>query len=87
MQLPSTLAQMMKCRAGSIGLPGADHARPPAGLAGDRMGAGDMLVAGQRMADQDRVAAVGVQRAIGFIGDVDRRQRAAAVERAAGPAA
>ena len=54
MQLPSTLAQTMKCRAGSIGLPGPTIRVPPAGLAGDRMVARDMLVAGQRVADQDR---------------------------------
>ena len=37
-------------------LAGADHAVPPAGLAGDRVRAGDVLVAGQRVEDQDRVA-------------------------------
>ena len=36
---------------------GPDHGLPPAGLAGDRMIVDDMLVAGQRMADQHRVAA------------------------------
>ena len=34
---------------------GADHQLPPAVLAGDRMRLGGELVAGQRMADQDRV--------------------------------
>ena len=36
-------------------LAGADHQLPPAGLAGDRIDVGDMLVAGQRMADQHGV--------------------------------
>ena len=39
-------------------LAGADHGLPPARLAGDRMHVGDMLVAGQRVADQDGVAAL-----------------------------
>ena len=33
-------------------LAGADHGFPPAGLLGDRMHAGDVLIAGQRMANQ-----------------------------------
>ena len=37
---------------------GTDHALPPAGLAGHRMHAGDMLVAGQRMAQQDRIRSI-----------------------------
>ena len=36
---------------------GPDHMLPPAGLAGDGMRLGHVLVAGQRMADQHRVAA------------------------------
>ena len=39
-----------------------------------------MLVAGQRVADQDRVAAIGGEGAVGFIGHLDRRQQHAAVE-------
>ena len=39
-------------------LAGADHGLPPAGLAGHRMHAGDVLVAGQRVADQHRIAAL-----------------------------
>ena len=35
--------------------PGADHRIPPAWFAGDRMLFGDILIAGQRMADQYRV--------------------------------
>ena len=48
---------------------------PPARLAGDRMDVGDMLVAGQRMAEQDGVGLVGVQLAIGLIGDAEGAQR------------
>jgi hypothetical protein len=40
-----------------------------------------MLIPCQRMADQDRVRRVGIEDAIGFIGDLDRREIAAAVER------
>ena len=56
MQPPMTLQQMTKKRSVSIGLPGPDHRLPPAGLAGDRVDVRDVLVAGQRMADQHRVA-------------------------------
>jgi hypothetical protein len=41
---------------------------------------GDILIAGQRVADQDRVALVGVKRAVGFIGKIDRRKFRPAVE-------
>ena len=59
---------------------GADHGLPPAGLAGHRMHVVDMLVAGQRMADQDRVGAIGVEFAIGLVGDLERREIDAAIE-------
>ena len=61
-------------------LAGPDHRLPPAGLAGHRMDVGDMLVAGERVADQDRVAALGIERAVGLIGDLERRQIDAGVE-------
>ena len=51
---------------------GADHGLPPAGLAGQRMGVGDVLIAGERMADQHGVAALGIERAVGLIGDLER---------------
>ena len=60
---------------------GADHGLPPAGLAGDRMHIVDVLVAGQRMADQDGVGAVGVEFAIGLVGDLERGEIDAAIER------
>ncbi len=55
-------------------LAGPDENVPPAGLAGDRVRLGDILVAGQGMADEDRVGAVGVELAIGLIGDRIGRQ-------------
>ena len=61
-------------------LAGPDHRLPPAGFAGDRMDVGDVLVARQRVADEDGIAARGVQRPVGLIGDGERRERAAGVE-------
>ena len=52
-------------------LAGADHGLPPAGLLRDRMHVGDVLVAGERVADQHRIAALGVERAVGLIGDLE----------------
>ena len=40
----------------------------------------NMLVARQRVADQDRVRLVDVERAIGLVGNLKRRQRDAAIE-------
>ena len=62
------------------GLAGADQRFPPARLAGDGMHIGDMLVAGQRMTDQDRIGFVGVELAIGLVGNAERRQRNTAIE-------
>jgi len=45
------------------------------------MHVGDMLIAGQGMADQNGVGALGVELAIGLIGDLERRQIDAAIER------
>ena len=59
---------------------GTDHGFPPAGLAGHRMHVGDMLIAGQRMADQNGVGAVGIEFAIGLVGDLERREIDAAIE-------
>ena len=58
----------------------ADQHIPPARLAGHRIGIGDMLVAGQRMADKDGVRARGVELAIGLVGDLEGRQQGAGVE-------
>ena len=61
-------------------LAGPDQHVPPAGLAGHRMGIGDMLVAGQRVADEDGVGAGLVELAIGLVGDLEGRQQRAGVE-------
>ena len=59
----------------------ADHGLPPARLAGDGMDVGDMLVAGERMTDEHEVRLVGVERAVGLIGDGEGREFLPAVER------
>ena len=51
------------------------------GLPVSGMPIGDMLIGGQRMADQNRVGAVGVEFAIGLVGDLERRKIDAAIER------
>ena len=57
-----------------------DHALPPALLAGHRMLLDDELIAGQRVADQDGVGLVGVQRAVGLVGHAIGAEIDAAVE-------
>ncbi len=59
---------------------GPDHGLPPAGLAGDRMPIDDVLIAGERMAGQHRVAALSVERAVGLIGDLPGSEIEAGVE-------
>jgi hypothetical protein len=44
------------------------------------MDVGDMLIAGQRVEDQNRVGSVGVELAIGLIGDLERLKIDAAIE-------
>ena len=61
-------------------LAGPDHGLPPARLAGDRMVVDHVLVAGQRMADQDGVAALGIQRAVGLVGDLQWAEIDAGIE-------
>ena len=58
-----------------------DHPFPPAGLAGDRMGRGDILIAGQRMAQKDRVGPVRIQLAISLERHLDTRELASPIER------
>ena len=55
-------------------LAGADKRRPPTRLLGYGVLAGDVLVAGQGMADEDGVRLGGIERAIGLVGNGDRRQ-------------
>lgn len=66
-QPPQIVQAHHKKARGVDGLAGADHIVPPAGGFIVRvMAAGNMMVARQRMTDQDGVAGVGVQLAIGF---------------------
>ena len=60
-------------------LAGADEVVPPAGLGvGERVHAGAMVVAAQRVADEDRVVARGVERAVGLVPQREAGQRLAA---------
>jgi hypothetical protein len=59
------------------------HQFPPTATAGDRVAFGEILIAGQGVADQDGVGCLGVERAIGAIGQTQARQMQAAVERQA----
>ena len=65
---------------GVDGQAGADDQVPPGRAAGDRVGAGGELVAGESVADDDDIALVGVEFAPGFVGDLDVFERAAAVQ-------
>ena len=56
------------------------HPYPPAILACQRVFRGDILIAGQRMTDQDGIAGIRVERAIGFIGIFDWRKCGSAVQ-------
>ena len=61
-------------------LAGTDDDVPPAGLARHRVSAGDELIAGERMRDEHRVRALGVQRAVGHVGDGERRKLLARIQ-------
>ncbi len=80
MQPPRTFEQMTKNRLVSTGQARADDAVPPGGPAGDGVGRGGELVAGQGVADDDHVGLVGVERAPGLVGDLDVFERAAAIQ-------
>ena len=58
----------------------AHHGFPPARLLRDGMNVGDVLVAGERMADQDCIAALGIELAIGLVGDLKWIQINARIE-------
>ena len=75
MQPPTTLAQMTKKRSVSIGLPGPTMVSHQPGLPVTGMGIGHVLVAGERVADQDGVGAGGVERAVGLVGDLPGSER------------
>ena len=68
MQPPITLAQITKKRFKPPGWP-MHQRKPLAGLPAQLV-VRHMLVAGERMADQDRVGLVGIERAVGLIGDL-----------------
>jgi len=60
----------------------AHHVVPPADVALVAfVPAGDVMRGVERVADEHRVARVGVQRAVGLVGELEPRQRAAAGER------
>ncbi len=61
-------------------LAGPDHGLPPTRLAGHRMIVDGVLVAGQRMANQYRIAACGIERAVGLIGNLQRAKIEPGVE-------
>ncbi len=70
-----------KKAVGVDGLAGADGAFPPAGLAViHAVVASGVLVARQRVANQNRIAAVSIALAVGFVGDVILLQRFATFE-------
>jgi hypothetical protein len=85
-QPPRLFTPTMKKRSVSSGTAGADDVVPPAELPVGfvdfvRIGmAGDVVVAGKRVADQDGVRGVGVQRAVGFVHQVVGRQLRAAAQ-------
>ncbi len=61
-------------------LAGTDQGFPPAAFAGDRVLARHVLIAGERMANQHRVGALGVERAVSLVGDLERAKRNAGIE-------
>ena len=56
----------------SIGRPGADHGFPPTRLSGYRVVVDHVLIAGERVADENGIAALGVECAVGLVGDLQR---------------
>ena len=66
---------------GIDGLAGPDHGRPPARFVRHGIDVGDVLIARQGVADEDGVGLVGVQRAIGLVGDRQRKDIHAGVRR------
>jgi hypothetical protein len=60
--------------------PAANHVLPPARLACDGVLVGNMLVERQRMADQNGIGALRIERAVGLIGDLERCKIDAAIE-------
>jgi hypothetical protein len=61
-------------------LAGPNHGFPPAGFFGHRMQVGHVLVAGERVAHQHRIGAIGIQGAIGLVSDLQRAELNAGIE-------
>ena len=80
MQPPSTLGQMTKKRSVSIGLPGPTIVSHQPGLPVTGCSLADVLVAGQRVGDEDGVRLGGVELAVGLVGDAEGREQLVAVE-------
>ena len=59
---------------------GTDHGLPPSRLLRDRMQIGNVLIPGEGMADQHRIAALGIECAVGLVGDLERREVDAGIE-------
>ena len=60
--------------------PGSDHSFPPTRFAGHRVVVHRVLIAGERMANKHSIVALGVERAVGLVGDLQRREIDATVE-------
>src|SRR6478609_2399248 len=52
--------------------PGTDHGFPPSRLLGHRMQVGNMLIAGESVADQHRIAALSIERTVCLVSDLKR---------------
>ncbi len=79
-QPPSTFGADHEVAVGVDDLAGPDHDLPPAGLAGDRIDVGDVLVARQRVADENGVRPRSIERAVGLVSDLKRREIDTAIE-------
>ena len=79
-QPPITFEQNNEIPVGIERTPGTDHGFPPAGFAGHRMDIGDMLIAGQRMEDQNGIGTFRIELAVGLVRDLERRKIDAAIK-------
>ena len=79
-QPPSRFGEIDEEAVGVDRPPGADQPVPPAAPRRVAVMPGGVRVAGQRVVDEDRVAAVRVQRPVGLVGDLDRAERRARLQ-------